>query len=74
LDHGLHVLNPKPKYSRAAFWRIFSSNKSAPANKKTGFYENRDPSDQETKRIKGQAFFLLLKLKVESNGKQGGDC
>jgi hypothetical protein len=27
--------------------RIFSSNKSAPANGKTGFYANRDPNKQE---------------------------
>jgi hypothetical protein len=32
---------------RAALWRIFSSNRSAPANRKTGFYANRDPNKQE---------------------------
>jgi hypothetical protein len=32
---------------RAALWQIFSSNKSAPANRKTGFYANRDPNKQE---------------------------
>ncbi len=31
----------------AALWRIFSSNKSAPANRKTRFYTNRDPNKQE---------------------------
>jgi hypothetical protein len=37
------------KIHRAAFWQIFSSNKSAPANRKTGsgFYANRDPNKQE---------------------------
>ncbi len=36
-----------PNQNRAALWRIFSSNKSAPANRKTGFYANRDPNKQE---------------------------
>jgi hypothetical protein len=36
-----------PNQIRAALWRIFSSNKSAPANRKTGFYANRDPNKQE---------------------------
>jgi hypothetical protein len=31
----------------AALWRIFSSNKSAPANRKTGFYTNRVPKKQK---------------------------
>jgi hypothetical protein len=29
------------------FWQIFSSNKSAPANEKTGFYANSDLNKQE---------------------------
>ena len=29
------------------FWRIFSSNKSAPANRKTEFYANHNPNKQE---------------------------
>jgi hypothetical protein len=33
--------------NRAALWRIFSSNKSVPANWKTGFYANSDPNKQE---------------------------
>jgi hypothetical protein len=33
--------------NRAALWQIFSSNESAPANRKTGFYANRDPNKQE---------------------------
>jgi hypothetical protein len=36
-----------PNQNRAALWRIFSSNKSAVANRKTGFYANRDPNKQE---------------------------
>jgi hypothetical protein len=33
--------------NRAALWLIFSSNKNVPANRKTGFYANRDPNKQE---------------------------
>jgi hypothetical protein len=36
-----------PNQNRVAFWRIFSSNKSAPANRKTGFYTNCDPNKQD---------------------------
>jgi hypothetical protein len=52
LDCGLRVKNfiipeSKPK-NRAALLRFFSSNKSAPANRKTGFfYANREPNKQE---------------------------
>jgi hypothetical protein len=28
-------------------WRIFSSNESEPANRKTEFYANREPNKQE---------------------------
>jgi hypothetical protein len=33
--------------NRAALWRAFSSNESAPANSKTGFNADRDPNKQE---------------------------
>jgi hypothetical protein len=36
-----------PNQNRAELWQIFSSNKSVPANRKTGFYANRDPNKQE---------------------------
>ncbi len=36
-----------PNQNRAAHGRIFSSNKSAPASRQTGFYANRDPKKQE---------------------------
>ncbi len=36
-----------PNQKRAALWRIFSSNKSVPANRKTVFYANHDPNKQE---------------------------
>jgi hypothetical protein len=37
---------PQPNQNSAALWRIFSTNKSAPANGKKGFYTNRDPNKQ----------------------------
>jgi hypothetical protein len=43
----MRVKNFNPNQNRAALWRIFSSNKSAPANRKTGFYANREPNKQE---------------------------
>ncbi len=46
--------NRNPNQNRAALWRIFS--KSASANKKTGFYANRDPHKQEV------GFILALKV------------
>jgi hypothetical protein len=36
-----------PNQNRAALWQVFSSNESAPANRKTGFYANREPNKQE---------------------------
>jgi hypothetical protein len=33
-----------PNQNRAALWQIFSPNKSAPANRKIGFYANGDPN------------------------------
>ncbi len=36
-----------PNQNRAALWRIFSSDESAPANRKTGFYADRDPNKKE---------------------------
>jgi hypothetical protein len=36
-----------PNQNRSAFWWIFSLNKSAPANRKTGFYANHYPNKQE---------------------------
>ncbi len=42
-----------PKRARntgcAAFWRIFSSNKSVPANRKKGFFGSRLPKNEEIK-------------------------
>jgi hypothetical protein len=36
-----------PNQNRAALWQIFSSNESAPNNRKTAFYANREPNKQE---------------------------
>jgi hypothetical protein len=50
LDYSLWVKNsntPNPNQKRAARWRILLSTKSAPANRKTGFYANHDPNEQE---------------------------
>jgi hypothetical protein len=36
-----------PYKNRAALWKIFSSNKSALANRKKGFYTSRLPKNEE---------------------------
>jgi hypothetical protein len=38
---------PQSKPKGGALWQIFSSNKSAQANRKKGFYTNRNPNKQE---------------------------
>ena len=54
-----------PNQNRAALWRIFSLNESAPANRKTGFYADRDPNKQEVGSFlhkAAQNFELLLNI------------
>jgi hypothetical protein len=55
LDCGLQVKNSpsfrNPNQNGAALWRIFSSNESAPANRKTEFYADRDPHKKEVRLI-----------------------
>jgi hypothetical protein len=54
-----------PNQNRAALWWIFSSNESAPANRKTGFYADGDPNKQEVGFIfasGAQNFELLSNL------------
>jgi hypothetical protein len=52
LFFGLQLVSKEfqdPIQNRAALWQIFSSNKNAPANRKTGFYHfyaNHDPNKQ----------------------------
>ncbi len=41
LGCGLHPSFCNPNQNRGALWRIFSSNESAPATSKTGFYADR---------------------------------
>jgi hypothetical protein len=38
---------PHPNQNSAAILWIYSTNKSAPANRKKCFYTNRDPNQQE---------------------------
>ncbi len=52
LFFGLRLMSKEfqsrnPNQNRAVLWRIFSSNKSAPAYRKTRFYANCDPNKQE---------------------------
>jgi hypothetical protein len=53
LSFGLRLLRRifeetrNPNQNRAFIWKIFSSNKSRPANRKKGFYTNRNPNKQE---------------------------
>ena len=70
LDFGSQVKNSSfrnPNQNRAALWRIFSSNESAPANRKTAFYANREPNKQEDwiqfcmKRLRTLTFFKIFK-------------
>ncbi len=59
-----HPTRPQSKQNSAALWRIFSTNKSAPAIRKKGFYTNRDPNKQEVGFIKvwnGSELWSLFK-------------
>jgi hypothetical protein len=54
LDYGLleeylkkPLLSRNPNQNSATLWRIFSSDKSAPANRNKGFNTNRVPKKQE---------------------------
>jgi hypothetical protein len=53
-----------PNQNRAAFWQIFSSNISVPANRKTGFYEKQDPKRLNSlKRLRTLKSFYIFKSK-----------
>jgi hypothetical protein len=41
------LISCNPNQISATLWRIFSSNKHAPANRKKGLYTNRNPNKQE---------------------------
>jgi len=62
LFFGLRLVSKEfehPTQNRAALWWILSSNKSAPANRKSGFYSNCDPNKQEVGFI-----FALKRLRI----------
>ncbi len=69
LGCGLHPSFCNPNQNRGALWRIVSSNESAPANSKTGFYADRDPNKQEVgvifcmKRLETLMSFQISKIK-----------
>ncbi len=48
LVFGLRLVSNirNPKKNNTTLWRIFSLNKHAPANRKKGFYKNRNPNKQ----------------------------
>jgi hypothetical protein len=54
-----------PNQNRASIWKIFSSNKSTPANRKKGFYTNRNPNEQEVGFI--SVYEAVQNLEVFSN-------
>jgi hypothetical protein len=62
----------QPNQNRAALWRIFSSNKSEPANRKTGFHANCDPNKQEVeliciKRLRTFKSFQIFKSEIKKS-------
>ncbi len=72
LDYGSWVKNsniPYPNQNRASPWRIFSSNKSAPANRKTAFHANCDPNKQEIRFVFAWSGSELWSLFKYSRGK-----
>ncbi len=72
LDYGSWVKNfniPQSKPKQAAVWQIFSSTKSVPANRKTGFYANRDAQVGSwihfcTKRLRPWSLFKYSRVKL----------
>jgi hypothetical protein len=67
LGSGLQPSFRNPHLNRAPLWWIFSSNESAPANRKIAFYANREPNKQEDwiqfsmKRLRTLTFFKIFK-------------
>jgi hypothetical protein len=55
----LKVQRRNPNQKRSALWRIFSTNKSATANRKKGFYTNCDPN-----KAGGWIYFCLKRLRT----------
>ncbi len=57
--------NRNPNQNSAALWRIFSSNKSAPANRKEGFYTNCVPKRQEVGGSELRSLYKYSRSKLE---------
>ncbi len=64
-----------PNQNSATHWRIFSSNKSPPANRKKGFYTNRNPNKHEVGFIKKekQSNLTNARTKEDVNPIVGGN-
>ncbi len=69
-----------PNQNRAALWLIFSSNRSAPANRKTGFYEKL-LSEQAggwiqfcMKRLRTSKSFQIFKSEIKISKTYSGWC
>jgi hypothetical protein len=57
-----------PNQNRAALWRIFSTNKSVTANRKKGFYTNRDA------RLRTLKSFQIFKTEIKKSKTFSGRC
>jgi hypothetical protein len=66
---------PHSNQNRAALWWIYSSHKSAPANRKTGFFANRDPGSEQAggwihfcmKRLRTLKSFQIFKSEIKKS-------
>ena len=80
LGCGLHPSFRNPHLNRAPLWWIFLSNNSAPANRKTAFYANREPNKQEDwvefcmKRLRTLKSFKIFKSEIKKLKTYSGWC
>ncbi len=69
-----------PNQKSATLRRSFSSNESAPANRKKGFYTNRNPNKQEDSmhfcmnRFRTLNSFQIFKIKIKKSRTYSGWC
>ncbi len=68
-----------PNQNRAALWRIFSSDKSAPANRKTGFHANRPEQAGDwihfcMERLRTLNSYKIFKIKTKKFKTCSGWC
>jgi hypothetical protein len=66
-----------PNQNRASLWQIFSSNKSAPANRKKGFCTNRNPKAGGwihycMKRLRTLKSFQIFKSEIKKSKTYSG--